>query len=126
MKTKLPQLQNRQVYNMCSTPAAVGIVFAAGINFALSFPKVKTVFVRDPNLPLPSHDEDLDVAQEASRVLEGKTANEMLVLKNLKKLYTGNEIAVHEDSFSLPKGECFGYLGINGAGKTTTMKIPST
>ncbi|CAK4776692.1 unnamed protein product [Aphanomyces euteiches] len=103
--------------------SVVYFLLAAGIDFALSFPKIKAVFVRDPNLSLPSHDEDLDVAQEAARVLEGKAENEMLVLKKLKKVYTGNKIAVREVSFGLAKGECFGYLGINGAGKTTTMKM---
>lgn len=32
-------------------------------------------------------------------------------------------IAVEDLSFGVPKGECFGLLGINGAGKTTTFKM---
>ncbi|KAF0717928.1 Aste57867_2007 [Aphanomyces stellatus] len=107
---------------------------AAGIDFALSFPKIKAFFVRDPQLPLPAHDVDEDVAAETARVLDGKAEGDMLIIRKLKKVYQGNKIAVREISFGLHKGECFGYLGvrcdhlrpvshINGAGKTTTMKM---
>ena len=41
---------------------------------------------------------------------------------DLKKNY-GNLVAVDGISFSVKKGEFFGFLGPNGAGKTTTMKI---
>jgi len=41
---------------------------------------------------------------------------------DLKKEY-GSLIAVDGISFSVKKGELFGFLGPNGAGKTTTMKI---
>ncbi|KAJ1435102.1 P-loop containing nucleoside triphosphate hydrolase protein, partial [Ochromonadaceae sp. CCMP2298] len=33
--------------------------------------------------------------------------------------------AVRRLTFGIPKGECFGFLGINGAGKTTTLSILS-
>lgn len=42
-------------------------------------------------------------------------------VKNLKK-YFGNTHAVNDISFSVEKGEIFGFLGPNGAGKTTTIK----
>jgi ABC-type multidrug transport system ATPase subunit len=29
-------------------------------------------------------------------------------------------------TFSVPRGECFGLLGVNGAGKTTTFKMLTT
>ena len=32
-------------------------------------------------------------------------------------------LALDELSFSVPRGEIFGFLGANGAGKTTTMRI---
>lgn len=35
----------------------------------------------------------------------------------------GNFTAVRDVSFSIPKGEIFGFLGSNGCGKTTTMKM---
>jgi len=46
----------------------------------------------------------------------------MLEVSNLYKNY-GNVAAVKDLSFSVSKGEVFGFLGPNGAGKTTTMKI---
>lgn len=43
-------------------------------------------------------------------------------VENLKKAY--NEInAVNDVSFSIYKGDVYGYLGHNGAGKTTTMRL---
>lgn len=42
-------------------------------------------------------------------------------VKNLKK-YFKNTKAVDDISFSIEKGEVFGFLGPNGAGKTTTIR----
>lgn len=42
-------------------------------------------------------------------------------VKNLKK-YFGKTKAVDDISFSVDKGEIFGFLGPNGAGKTTTIR----
>jgi ABC-2 type transport system ATP-binding protein len=41
---------------------------------------------------------------------------------DLSKKY-GEQLAVNNISFSVPKGEIVGFLGPNGAGKSTTMKI---
>jgi ABC-2 type transport system ATP-binding protein len=41
--------------------------------------------------------------------------------QNLTKTYPGNIEAVDNISFSVQKGEIFGFLGPNGAGKTTTI-----
>jgi len=49
---------------------------------------------------------------------DGPTAIE---IKNLTKMYNGLK-AVDNLSFSVKKGEVFGFLGPNGAGKTTTIK----
>jgi ABC-2 type transport system ATP-binding protein len=38
----------------------------------------------------------------------------------------GTTAAVDEISFTIPKGEFFGFLGPNGAGKTTTMRMLAT
>ena len=46
----------------------------------------------------------------------------MITARNLTKSY-GTVTAVDGISFSVEKGEIFGFLGPNGAGKTTTMKM---
>ncbi len=46
-------------------------------------------------------------------------------VKNLIKKY-GDFIAVDNISFSIKKGEIFGFLGHNGAGKTTTINMLTT
>ena len=48
--------------------------------------------------------------------------SEIITAKNLTKVY-GKTIAVSGISFSINRGECYGFLGPNGAGKTTTMKM---
>jgi ABC-2 type transport system ATP-binding protein len=45
-----------------------------------------------------------------------------IVVENLTKKF-GNFTAVNNISFSIRKGEIFGFLGANGAGKTTAMKM---
>lgn len=45
-----------------------------------------------------------------------------LVLDGLTKRF-GNVLALDAVSFSVPRGQVFGFLGANGAGKTTTMRI---
>ena len=49
----------------------------------------------------------------------------MIEVRNLKKEY-GGFVAVDGISFTVPRGEIFGFIGPNGAGKTTTMRILST
>ncbi|XP_060221645.1 ATP-binding cassette sub-family A member 13 isoform X2 [Meriones unguiculatus] len=70
---------------------------------------------------------DVDVEKEQMRVLEGRTGGDILVLCNLRKSYRsvfrGKTTAVHDISLGIPRGECFGLLGVNGAGKSTTFKI---
>lgn len=46
----------------------------------------------------------------------------VLEIRHLTKTF-GDRIAVNNISFSVKKGEIFGFLGPNGAGKTTTMKV---
>ena len=43
-------------------------------------------------------------------------------VKNLTKYY-GKFLAVDNISFSVEKGEIFGFLGPNGAGKSTTQRM---
>ena len=46
----------------------------------------------------------------------------MLVLSNIKKVYTGGKVAVDNVSLTLEPGQIVGLFGENGAGKTTLMK----
>jgi len=52
-------------------------------------------------------------------------ADEILKVKNLRKVYDGKP-AVDGISFEVKKGEIFGILGPNGAGKTTTLEMIET
>jgi ABC-2 type transport system ATP-binding protein len=45
-----------------------------------------------------------------------------IVVKDLTKIY-GEQKAINQISFQIPKGQIVGFLGPNGAGKSTTMKI---
>ena len=49
-------------------------------------------------------------------------------MSELRKVYPvskGAKVAVKSTSLGIPKGECFGLLGINGAGKSSTLAILS-
>jgi len=48
--------------------------------------------------------------------------NAVIITENLTKRF-GNFTAVDNISFSVDKGEIFGFLGANGAGKTTAMRM---
>ncbi|XP_047137876.1 phospholipid-transporting ATPase ABCA3 isoform X1 [Hydra vulgaris] len=69
--------------------------------------------------------EDEDVQAEKKRVdmmAYEDIKSHAVVVKDLSKVYHSNGmVAVDHLSFSIPKGECFGLLGVNGAGKTTTF-----
>lgn len=46
----------------------------------------------------------------------------LINVENLCKSFGDNNV-VNDISFSVPKGEIFGFLGPNGAGKTTTLRL---
>ncbi|XP_065190640.1 phospholipid-transporting ATPase ABCA1-like isoform X1 [Sycon ciliatum] len=71
-------------------------------------------------------DVDDDVARERRRVMSGRAADDTIVLSDFTKVYGTrweNHCAVKKLSLGVPKGECFGLLGVNGAGKTSTFKM---
>ncbi|KAF0697422.1 Aste57867_11902 [Aphanomyces stellatus] len=98
-------------------------VIAIGIDYLLSFPKIKAAVMKDPNVVDAPYDVDVDVQAEETRIANGAADRDAIVMKNLRKVYKGGKVGIIQMSLALPKGECFGYLGINGAGKTSTMKI---
>jgi len=51
-----------------------------------------------------------------------KENNKVIEVSELTKRF-GNIIAVNHVTFSVNKGEIFGFLGPNGAGKTTTIRM---
>ncbi|MGQ9780017.1 MAG: ATP-binding cassette domain-containing protein [Bacillota bacterium] len=51
---------------------------------------------------------------------------EAIVVKELTKVYPGGVKAVDKVSFTVEKGEIFGFLGPNGAGKSTTIMMLTT
>ena len=51
-----------------------------------------------------------------------RECDEVIEVNGLTKRF-GALIAVDDISFSVPKGELFGFLGPNGAGKTTTIRM---
>ncbi|XP_064626259.1 phospholipid-transporting ATPase ABCA1-like isoform X3 [Lineus longissimus] len=74
----------------------------------------------------PTADQDDDVLHEKERVLSGAAKGDTLLLENLTKVYktqNGYYTAVDHLTIGVPKGQCFGLLGVNGAGKTTTFKM---
>lgn len=55
-------------------------------------------------------------------MVDNQDFDDFVVFKNLTKKYWSFS-ALDDVSFSIRRGEIFGYIGPNGAGKTTTMKI---
>lgn len=52
--------------------------------------------------------------------------DEIIDVKDLRKTYGSDVVAVDGISFAVKRGEIFGFLGPNGAGKSTTIKILTT
>ena len=59
--------------------------------------------------------------QGESRVAD--TSTEMVVMRDITKIYSNNVVASNHVNFSVKKGEIHAIMGENGAGKTTLMKI---
>lgn len=57
--------------------------------------------------------------------MEIRKVSEMITVEHLKKYYKEVK-AVDDISFTVEKGELFGFLGVNGAGKSTTINMLCT
>jgi ATP-binding cassette subfamily A (ABC1) protein 1 len=71
-------------------------------------------------------EQEEDVKAEADRIRSGCSDADPVVVKNLRKTYSSFSRKIHAVrgvTFSVPRGECFGLLGVNGAGKTTTFNM---
>lgn len=72
---------------------------------------------------------DQDIVREEGKVKNAIDAGnlDMITLQGLRKVYAsiggGTKVAVRDMYFSVPTGQCFGFLGINGAGKSTTLNM---
>uniref|UniRef100_A0A1B6D889 ABC transporter domain-containing protein n=2 Tax=Clastoptera arizonana TaxID=38151 RepID=A0A1B6D889_9HEMI len=76
----------------------------------------------------PPEDIDEDVLSERDRIESGDVKEDVLVIKDLCKVYRKNgslHPVVNHLTLGIKKGECFGLLGLNGAGKTVTLKMLS-
>ncbi|MGH0120758.1 UNVERIFIED_CONTAM: hypothetical protein FKN15_027124 [Acipenser sinensis] len=72
----------------------------------------------------PVGQEDEDVARERERVKSGRAKGDILEVKELTKVYRlQRKPAVDRLCLGIPRGECFGLLGVNGAGKTSTFRM---
>ena len=63
--------------------------------------------------------EEDDVREEVERIQRTShhqlMSTDVLVLNQVSKIYNGQFRAVDQISFGVPRGECFGLLGVNGA-----------
>ena len=70
-----------------------------------------------------SSTEDPDISAERNKV--EKSDHEFFAVStlHLRKAYKNGVLAVRDLTLGIPKGECFGLLGVNGAGKSTTFNM---
>jgi ABC-type multidrug transport system ATPase subunit len=105
------------------------------IDYLRNFPELRNkIGLGDSQIPEsagPEYDADPDVAAEEQRVNSrpiptGSPDDDVIDIRALRKVYGRKQkakVAVRSLTLGLPRGECFGFLGINGAGKTSTLNI---
>eukprot|EP00730_Choanoeca_flexa_P008675 TRINITY_DN12519_c2_g2_i2.p1 TRINITY_DN12519_c2_g2~~TRINITY_DN12519_c2_g2_i2.p1 ORF type:complete len:1169 (+),score=384.39 TRINITY_DN12519_c2_g2_i2:494-3508(+) len=90
--------------------------------FSSASPNTKPKEHQDPDL----EQEEQTVRAKMANYTQGYDNDDVLLINNLSKVYTkGQErkVAVDRMFLAVPRGGCFGLLGVNGAGKTTTFKM---
>lgn len=82
-------------------------------------PHVRATTDSASTLPNGVVGEDDDVVTEARRIQNTPghelMSTDLLVLNQVSKIYNGKFRAVDNISVGVPRGECFGLLGVNGA-----------
>eukprot|EP00475_Leptophrys_vorax_P022719 TRINITY_DN3093_c0_g1_i4.p1 TRINITY_DN3093_c0_g1~~TRINITY_DN3093_c0_g1_i4.p1 ORF type:complete len:1562 (-),score=428.94 TRINITY_DN3093_c0_g1_i4:659-5344(-) len=103
------------------------IIYEYLVSVPLVASKIRQFIGIEKDVPFVQETEDADVLEEKTKMINGEKSNEAIQVKGLRKVYgfleRNRKLAVKDLWFSIPKGECFGFLGINGAGKTTTLEI---
>lgn len=105
----------------------MSIVYFILVLFIERFPgKLGALIGSNPEKGFPNTYQaiDEDVVAEEARVANG--TDDIIVINKLRKVFKqkrGPKAAVAQLSFGIPKGQCFGFLGVNGAGKSTTLKM---
>lgn len=115
------------------TVEAIGyFIITLVIEYISSNPALAAKLKPDPDpIPVDDPNEDVDVIAERNRIRNnyGKPKfKDIITIQGLRKVFPTrdkgkNKVAVDNLWFSLPPGECFGFLGVNGAGKTTTLNM---
>ncbi|WAR31392.1 ABCA2-like protein [Mya arenaria] len=100
----------------------VAMVVMGMVSFAVTLLIEYKLFCRTRVKSYPANriipDEDVDVEFERRRTMTSSADNDVY-----HKRRGGSVKAVDNLTFSVPRGECFGLLGVNGAGKTSTFRM---
>ncbi|CAN8021634.1 unnamed protein product [Ixodes persulcatus] len=108
-------------YNYCAMFLVGVICFCVNLVFEYHFFRGQKSQPKKRLSSVPN--EDCDVSAERSRTTGDAGKQDVLRVVDVVKVYHQGYKAVNNVSFGIPKGECFGLLGVNGAGKTTLFRI---
>jgi len=107
--------------------AVVFFILVLLIEVLQTFQSLSSRFCKPPAIEDAEYTQDEDVVAEEERVLSGEANRDVVRMEGLRKVfgsYAGKKkVAVRDITLGIPRGECFGLLGINGAGKSTTFKM---